>query len=147
MRSLFTTVVITDSLKQLCSGELGCWFNHRPLAMPLMGFEAIEPRAFRRKLTHEDSYPLSFSCLSIVPPYPIPHRLREMPTGIVPHQQHCFLPFLLQLLTHPAQTPAGERSHGPALDEAQPELFRICPQYPVTCQCLGVGVGFVGVQL
>src|SRR5712692_242315 len=119
MRPLFTTVVITDSLNQLCSGELAWWFDHRPLAMHPMGFDAIEPRAFRRQLTHEDSYPVSFSCLSIVPPYPIPHRLREMPTGIVPHQQQCFLPFLFQLLTHPAQKPAGERRHGPALDEAQ----------------------------
>jgi len=68
-----------------------CTVSGKPLAMTPVGFDTIEPGAFRRQLANDDSHATFLFCLSVVSPNPIAHFMAKMPRGMVPDQQQRLL--------------------------------------------------------
>lgn len=104
---------------------------------------AIQPRAFRRQLTNDDSHPTFLLCCPIVCSHPATHRLRDMPRGIIPYQQQCSLAFFGQSATDPIEKLCSSARYWPATHEPQPYLFGICPQQPVTAHCFRIFITLI----
>lgn len=103
-----------------------------------MRLNAIQPRAFGRQLTHEYSHPTFLLGFPIVGSHPDPHRLRDMPRGIIPDQHQGFLAFFDQSPTDPIEKLCSNTRYWPAPHEPQPDLFSICSQPPITANCFGI---------
>src|SRR5829696_6359003 len=147
MREMLTAVIATNPCTQLPGGQLACWFNDSSLAMTPVGFDTIEPGAFRRQLADDNSHAPVLFCLSVVSPNPPLHFMANMPRGIVPDQQPRLLSLLLQVFQDPPQEVESERRHWPALDKPQPELFRVGSQYPITRKGFRIRVCLLGAPL
>lgn len=132
MAKLLATIIVTDARAQLRSSQLAPWLNNGPLAMCPIRLNSIQPRAFRRQLTNEYSHPTFLLCFLIVGSHPATHHLRDMPRGIIPYQQQCFLAVLDQSTTDPSEKFCSNDRYWPATHEPQLYLFGICSQHSVT---------------
>ena len=144
MAKLLTTIIVTDARDQLRSSQLASWLNNCPLAMYPMRLNAIQPRAFRRQLTNDDSHPTFGLYFPIVCSQPATHRLRDMPRGIIPDQQQGFLAFFGQSATDPIEKLCRNARYWPATHEPQPYFFGICPQHPITANCFRIFIPPIG---
>ena len=140
---MLTPIIGTDARAQLRSRQLAPWLSDGPLAVDPMRLNAIQPRAFRRQLTHDDSHSPLLLGFPIVCSRPATHRLRDRPRGIIPYQQQCLLAFLDQSSTDPLEKLCRNTRHWPATHEPQPDLFAICAQQPVTANGLRIFIRLI----
>ena len=140
MRKLFTTIVAADPPDQLLGRELTLRFDDRPFAVHPVRLDPIQPRAFHRQLTPDDSHSTGTLGLPVMSTNPLAHGLRDVPRSIVPNQQQRFLAFTSQPLTNPSQKLCRHPGDGSALHKPQPEFLRVSAQQPVTREGLRIRV-------
>src|SRR5947209_9111028 len=130
-----------DALLQLGASEQPCWLNDSPFAMDPFRFNRIEPGRLDRQLAGEDAHtaPLLFH-LPVVCSDPALDRLADVPGGVVPHKHQGRLPPCRKPGAAIGQERDRDRTYGPAIHEAQPELIGLRQEQPVTGQRLGIGI-------
>src|ERR671919_1466377 len=93
MLLISTAKVITDPLGQLLATEQAVGLHYPTFGMDPARFDGVEPRAFGGQGTGENAHPLASALdRAVVFPNPVFHFLTDVPGGIVPHQEHAFLP-------------------------------------------------------
>src|SRR4051812_19846990 len=75
-----------------------------------------------------------------MPPNPRPHRLADVPGGVVPHQPPHALAVLGQLVGNPGQKLDRDAADWAPLDKAQQHPILVGPQEPVAGQSLGLRI-------
>src|SRR5690242_4955524 len=144
MSFVFTVKVATDPLSHLLGGQEPGRFDDRSFAMDPLGFNRIQPRAFRRQETGQDAHtvPLLLD-LPIVLANPGAHGTTEVPGGVIPdQQQHWHLP-LFEPDTAPVQELGRDGTDRAALDKAQPDLLWLgaaAQEQAITGQGFGIGI-------
>src|SRR6516164_9162923 len=118
-----TAEVGTDARFQLGSGEQARWLDDGPFAMDPLRFNRVEPGGLDRQLAGEDADAASLLLdLVVVRPDPALDRPADVPGGVVPDEKQGTRPAWLQTVTTVGQELGRDRTHGMAIDKAQPEF-------------------------
>jgi len=153
MRLIGLVEGVADAFGQFMCRQHAVWFDDSSFAMHPHRLNRIEPGTLDRQGADDNPHTVSalFDEL-IVRVEPRPHRLTEMPRGIVPDQHQDFFAGRLQFVTTPAQVLDGQGTVGVALSEPQPQLFVPRPvlkgrpdQQAITSEALGSGSAGSGV--
>src|ERR671915_1571400 len=142
MLNILAREVGADTPNELCFAQEPIRFGDCPLGMDPLWLDSIQPRALDRQLADQDSH----APLTLGPPVmganPRVDFLADMPTGIVPHQQHCLLAVSLQQLADPTEEGGRHMAHGTTINEANQHLLRVSSKDPVAGDGLRVCVLF-----
>src|SRR5215207_6892890 len=121
-----------NPLGQLVSSQQPLGLDHFPLAVYPLGFYGVEPRTLLgQKATHD---PHSLSTLLDFPVMlsePAPDLPGDMPTGVVPDEDHGLLARCLELFAAPPEELRGYGTHRPTVHEPYPRLVDLGQVEPV----------------
>src|SRR5215207_10473595 len=133
----------TNPVGKLISSQQPLGLDHFPLAVYPLGFYGVEPRTLlRQKATHD---PHSLSTLLDFPVMlsePAPDLPGDMPTGVVPDEDHGLLARCLELFAAPPEELRGYGTHRPTVHEPYPRLVDLGQVEPVAGDGLRLGVVF-----
>ncbi len=117
-----TPIIRTDPVAHFPGTEQARWLHDRPLAMPPVRLDQVQPRALARQGTGNDAHLcLPLLDLAVVLTNPCPHYLTFMPRRPVPHQQPRRLAARRQLLAAPLQKLGRHLADGPPIHKPQPD--------------------------
>ena len=111
----------TNPVGEFVSSQQSVRLDHFPLAVYPLGLDGVEPRTLFGQQTTYD--PHSFAALldcSVMPSEPAPDFLGDMPTGVVPDEDHGLLAYSFELFTAPPEELRRYGTHGPAVNKPQP---------------------------
>ena len=143
-----TAIGVADAVSEFADREEAIGFDDASLAMDPGGLNGIEPGALAREVAGDDADALTLPLdLSVVVTDPVADLVADVPGGVVPDQEQSLLASRAELAAAPIEIVDGDRTDGPAIDEAQPDLVGglfICwvrsQQEPVAGQRLRVRV-------
>src|SRR5207253_10098965 len=128
-----TTIGVTDALGKLVGGEQADSLHYPALAVQPLGFNGVEPGAFRGQIA--DQYPHSVTSsfvLHFVVMFldPLTNLVASMPGRIVPHQHEYPLTPLPQLTAAPLQVAGGHRAYWTTIHETQQHFLQVFVRQP-----------------
>ncbi len=122
-------------------------FRNGPFAMDPFGLDVVQPGALDRRRAHDDATAAVPLDAPIVGLAPRPHRLTDVPRGVVPHQPQRLGPFRGQPLRQPSQPLDRHGTDRPPIHTAEAQALCLRPSQPITRDRLGLGVVLVWLVL
>src|SRR5215204_1969618 len=113
----------TDPLGEFIRSQQTVGLYNLSLAMNPFGLYGVQPRTLLGKqATHDPHSAPALLNFSVVPSQPSPDLPGDLPTGVVPDENHDLLAHSLELLQAPLEKLGRYGANGPAVNESQPRI-------------------------
>lgn len=138
MRFMTTSILGTHAIGQFLGRQTAIGLDHGPFPMHPLRLNRIEPGTRARHTAHTDANTTMLSGLDrpVVQPHPCPHRVADMPRGVVPDQHQDRFVQGTQVVAAPRQKVRRDGAHGSATHTPQQQLIRWGTR-TVTRRCAG----------